>query len=118
MSLYKEASENMNNHMTDGDFAKFNAITKYIYDEFDITFGNRILNQITTLVPVFVACGGTKEDALDFLLSRKVISKIEGRFEDYVKDALKGLLDLINKTYGTNVLKRSEKTIQMLMRRL
>ena len=65
-----------------------------------------------------MACGGKKEDALDFLLSRKVISKIEGRFEEYVKGALKELLGLIQKTYGVSVLKRSEKTIQSLMRRL
>lgn len=117
-SLYDAALSNQNNHMNESDFKKFNEITNYINEEFSITFGNRILNQITTLVPVFVACGGTKEDALDFLLSRKVISKIEGRFEDYVKDALKGLLELINKTYGASVLKRSEKTIKMLMRRL
>ena len=65
-----------------------------------------------------MACGGSKEDALDFLLSRKVISKIEGRFEDYVKSALKELLALMKKTYGVNVLKRSEKTVESLMRRL
>ncbi len=117
-SLFNTALSNQSYHMNESDFAKFNEITDYINEEFSITFGNRILNQITNLVPVFVACGGTKEDALDFLLSRKVISKIEGRFEDYVKDALKGLLELINKTYGTSVLKRSEKTIKMLMRRL
>lgn len=117
-SLYTAALSNQSYHMNESDFSKFNSITDYINEEFNITFGNRILNQITNLVPVFVACGGTKEDALDFLLSRKVISKIEGRFEDYVKDALKGLLELINKTYGVSVLKRSEKTIKMLMRRL
>ena len=59
-----------------------------------------------------------QEEALDFLLSRKVISKIEGRFEEYVKNALRELLNLIHKTYGKDVLKRSEKTIQNLMRRL
>lgn len=116
--LYQEAKNNKSYQMTDNDYQKFQTISDYIYDQFDITFGNRILNQISQLVPVFVSCGGTKEEALDFLLSRKVISKIEGRFEEYVKNALRELLNLIHKTYGKDVLKRSEKTIQNLMRRL
>lgn len=116
--LYQEAKNNKSYKMTDNDYQKFQTISDYIYDQFDITFGNRILNQISELVPVFVSCGGTKEEALDFLLSRKVISKIEGRFEEYVKNALRELLNLIHKTYGKDVLKRSEKTIQNLMRRL
>ena len=117
-SLYNAAKNEDTNRMNDADYAKFTKITDYIYDQFDLTFGNRILNQIENLVPIFVACGGTKEDALDFLLSRKVIYKLEGRFEEYVKGALKELLALIEKTYGASVLKRSEKTIQSLMRRL
>ena len=116
--LYQEAKNNKSYQMTDNDYQKFQTISDYIYDQFDITFGNRILNQISELVPVFVSCGGTKEESLDFLLSRKVISKIEGRFEEYVKNALRELLNLIHKTYGKDVLKRSEKTIQNLMRRL
>lgn len=116
--LYQEAKNNKSYQMTDNDYQKFQTISDYIYDQFDITFGNRILNQISELVPVFVSCGGTKEEALDFLLSRKIISKIEGRFEEYVKNALRELLNLIHKTYGKDVLKRSEKTIQNLMRRL
>ena len=77
-----------------------------------------ILNQITELVPVYVACGGVKEEALDILVSRKVISKLEGRFEEYVKNALRELLSLIQKQYGAGVLKHCEKEIQTLMRRL
>ena len=117
-NLYDEAINNPTYQMTKSDFDKFKAICGFIYDKFDITFGNRILNQILKLVPVFAACGGSKEDAIDFIVSRKIISKIEGRFEDYVKAALKELLALIAKTYGPNVLHRSEKVIQGLMRRL
>lgn len=117
-SLYASAKEKASNQMTKADFDKLFVITNYINEQFDITFGNRIQNQIAELVPVFVECGGSKEEALDFLLSRKVIAKVEGRFEEYVKGALKELLALIEKTYGKGVLKRSEKTIQSIMRRL
>lgn len=116
--LYDEALANKDLAMTKDDHKKFQIVTNYIYEEFDLTFGNRILTQIDTLVPVFMACGGKKEDALDFLLSRKVIVKLEGRFEEYVKPALKRLISLIEKTYGPNVFKRSEREINKLIRKL
>ena len=116
--LFDTALADVDNQMTQKDLEKFEVITNYIYEKFDITFGNRILTQIMNIVPVFIACGGKKEDALDFLLSRKVISKIEGRFEDYVKNALKELISLMEKTYGSGVLKRSEKTASSIMKRL
>ena len=117
-SLFKEAKEQVENHLTSEDFEKIDKLTNFIYESFDITFGNRILNQIENLVPVFVACGGTKEDALDFLLSRKILAKVEGRFEEYVKDALKQFLTLLNKTYGKGVFRRCEATVNSIMRRL
>lgn len=117
-NIYEAAKQTPANQLTEEDLNKFTKITNYIYEQFDIAFGNRILTQIERIVPVFVQCGGKKEDALDFILSRKVISKIEGRFEDYVKGALKELLQMLEATYGKGVFKRSEKTINGLMRRL
>ena len=117
-SLYEEALTVDANKMTSEDYAKFESVTELVYELFDITFGNRILNQIETLVPVFMACGGTKEDVLDFLLTRKVLVKIEGRFEEYVKNALKQLLAQLAKTYGKGTFKRSEKAIHNMIKRL
>ncbi len=117
-SLVNDARSDMVKHLNVDDYDKFNSITNYINEEFDLTFGNRVLNQIEELVPVYVACGGTKETALDFLLSHKIISKLEGRFEDYVKDGLKSLDSLIVKTYGKDVFVRSQKLINSLIRKL
>ena len=116
--LYAKAIDVKENAMTEADYKKFETLTEFVYDQFDITFGNRILTQIENLVPVYIACGGKKEEILDFLFARKVLAKIEGRFEEYVKNALKQLLVLINKTYGSNVFVRSEKAINSLIRRL
>lgn len=116
--LYDEALNKADYKLTEEDLEKFQNVAEYIYEQFDITFGNRILNQIETLVPVFIACGGKKEDALDFLLSRKIIVKIEGRFEEYVKGALKQLLTLLNKTYGAGKFKRSERIINSFIKKL
>jgi 5-methylcytosine-specific restriction endonuclease McrBC GTP-binding regulatory subunit McrB len=117
-ALYEEAKAVEANRMTDEDRAKLSAVCDYVYEQFGIAIGNRIMNQIDNIVPVFVACGGTKEAAIDYMLSKKLVSKVEGRFEEYVKDALTGLLALTAKTYGAGVLKLTEKTAAAIMRTL
>ncbi len=116
--LYKAAMSNPNAVMQQADFVKLNTITSYVYEQFGIAIGNRIINQITNIVPVFVACGGTKETAIDYMISKKLVAKIEGRFEEYIKEALRGLLDLISKTYGTGVLKLTEKCAKNIIKTL
>ena len=116
--LYDEAINNKDFQMTEEDFAKFERVTDFVYENLEITFGNRIMNQIETIVPAYIACGGEKEEILDFLFARKIIAKVEGRFEEYVKGNLKQLLQLLAKTYGQGVFKRSERVINTLIRRL
>ena len=117
-SLYESAKATEEYRLTDDDRVKLRTICNYVYEQFGITIGNRILNQIENIVPVFVACGGTKETAIDFMISRKLVAKIEGRFEEYVKDALNGLIQLLHKTYGVGVLSRTERTATNIMKAL
>lgn len=117
-SLYRQAMSDPTSVMLQSDFVKLNTVCDYVYDKFGIAIGNRIINQITNIVPVFVACGGTKETAIDFMISKKLVSKIEGRFEEYVKDALRGLLDLLSATYGTGVMALTEKTANNIIKTL
>lgn len=118
VSLFKDASNIQENHLTKEELKKFNSITDYIYDEFDVAFGNRILNQIETIVPLYIALGGKKEEILDFMLTRKVLAKLEGRFEDFVKPALKNLLVLLDKTYGKGNFPTSTAFINKLIKKL
>lgn len=116
--LYSKAILDKNNQLSISDYNTFKNITDYTYKMFELTFGNRILRQIQLFVPVFVACGGKKEDALDFMFARKVISKLEGRFDDYIKPGLLGLKDLISKTYGADSFAQTNLIIDKLLRKL
>lgn len=49
----------------------------YLSDTFRISFGNRILRQIEDYVPIMIACGGNEAGALDDILSRKILRKLE-----------------------------------------
>ena len=116
--LFDNAKSDTNSVLNAADEEKLDRLSDFIYDKFDITIGNRILNQIKEIVPVFIAAGGTKEDALDFMLCKKLFSKIEGRFEDFVKPALEETLNLLAELYGKGNLPRSEKGINKIIKTL
>lgn len=116
--LFNEAKENEDYCLSALETEKFLRICDFIRDAFDIRFGNRIMVQINQFVPVYVALGGTKEAALDFMLASKVLRKLDGMFEDYVKDELIALTKLINSTYGKGTMVETERIIAKILKRL
>ncbi len=117
-ALFEKAQYTVAYKYTKADHAKFTRLTDYVYKNFGVAFGNRVLNQIENFVPVYVACGGKKEEALDFIFSSKILSKLEGRFEDYVKTGLIELKGTITSLYGTKDFALSIKAIDNLVRKL
>lgn len=116
--LFIAAWQTKENRMTTVDLEKFGSLAQFVYDTFEIQFGNRIMNQISVFVPVYVALGGTKEEAIDIMFSRKVLHKLEGRFEDYVKDGLLKLQARVAATYGPGVMASTETMIRRLLKKL
>ena len=117
-NLFNEAKNNKNYQLSSKDIEDFQKITNYIYDTFDIAFGNRVWNQIITFVPVFIACGGTKLEALDFLLARKYLYKLQGRYESYIKPGVLNLKNMISSTYGNNNFKQTNRLLDNIIRKL
>lgn len=64
---------------------------------FQITFGNRIAIQLEKFVPVYLACGGTVDEAVDVMFSRKILRKLEGIYDDNTKMSLELLKEDIEK---------------------
>ena len=79
-------------------------LDKYLIETFKITFGNRIMKQIRAYVPVMVACGGTELEALDDILSKKVLRKLEAKNPVYVKNASNGLIAFIDDLFGFDMM--------------
>ncbi len=116
--LFANAIAEEKNRLSKAELMTFERLTSFISETFDITFGNRVLNQIEILVPVYVACGGKKTDALDFLFARKVLYKLEGRYEDYVKQGLQDLESLLDTLYGKDCFPLTHHALRKLIKRL
>lgn len=116
--LFENAISNKENRMNEEDYAIFNEINIFVRNKFNISFGNRVLIQIKKFIPTYLACGGTKEEGLDFMFSRKILSKLDGRFEDYINDGLKELRTLLIKKYGREKFDISITSIENMLKRM
>lgn len=116
--LFTDACNTQAYQLSSEDMNKFNQIAQFIFDSFDIVFGNRIMNQLYIFVPVYVALGGSKEEALDFMLAGKIEHKLDGRFDDYLKDGLLRLQNLINTVYGPDSMPSTSALIRRLLKKL
>ena len=117
-ALFEDASVRFSRAFTEEDRARFDAVCAFLYENFDVAFGNRIANALEKLIPLYVGCGGAVNSLIDLVLSQKLGAKLEGRFEDYMQDGLKRLNKLIEKLYGQGTLARCEHAIDRLSRRL
>lgn len=95
--------------ISEGMRTKLAKLDGYLTTRFKFSFGNRIQKQINSFVPVFVACGGTEGEALDYLIARKILKKFESMNISYVRDEIKELILFIEKTFGKTGLPMSKK---------
>jgi hypothetical protein len=73
---------------------------KFLREAFQVSFGNRIMRQIKLFVPTYVACGGDSSEALDVILSKKVLRKLSSCNPVLVKARAGELRDLIISLFG------------------
>ena len=75
-------------------------LDSYLITRFKMSFGNRIMKQMYDFIPVYVACGGTELEAMDYIVARKVLKKFESINVTFVRDEITGLISYIEKIFG------------------
>ncbi len=93
---------------------KFQILDKYIQQNFKVAFGNRIMGQVHKFVPVYVACGGSEDDGLDYIFTYKVLRKFENLNLAFLQNELDQLIAQIKKIFGKNGFEESVKYIREL----
>lgn len=98
--------------ISDRNLRRIKKLDEYMIETFHITFGNRIMKQIRAYVPVLVACGGTELEALDDILSRKVLRKLESKNPVYVRAQAEALCNYLDELFGTDKMQLCKETIR------
>jgi hypothetical protein len=113
-ALVKEATEEYS--VSARNRKRLAELDKYLIDHFHITFGNRIMKQINIYIPVYISCGGDELDALDDILSKKVIRKLETQNPIYLRNAAEGLVSYLDELFGTERMTLCKEYIHRLER--
>ena len=92
----------------------FNELDRYIQDTFKIAFGNRIMKQVKLFVPVYMACGFSEFEGLDYMLASKILRKFESLNLTFLKKELDDLKVLLDKLFGKEEFKVSKAFIEEL----
>ena len=95
---------------------RLEALDKYLIEHFHITFGNRIMKQIRNYIPVFVSCGGEELDALDDILAKKVVRKLETQNPIYLRNSTEALLAFIDELFGDDRMPLCKEYLRRLER--
>lgn len=110
--LFKRAQREFD--ITDRNLRRIKKLDEYMIKTFHITFGNRIMKQIRSYVPVIVACGGTELEAIDDILSRKVFRKLESKNPVYVKQMADGTRAYLDELFGENKLPLCKEQLKLI----
>ncbi len=95
---------------------KFEELDNFIIKKFKLAFGNRILKQLDSFIPVFVACGGTETDGFDFIFTNKILKKFESLNIAFLKDELGELDAYLDKLYGKGNFQMAHRYIEGLLK--
>ena len=95
---------------------KFDTLDNFVIKKFKLAFGNRILKQLETFIPVFVGCGGSEVDGFDFIFTNKVLKKFESLNIAFLKDELKELDSQLDKLYGKGNFRMAHNYIANLIK--
>ena len=102
--------------LTGRNLKRLEELDKYLISHFHITFGNRIMKQIRQYVPVYVGCGGEELEALDDILSKKIIRKLETQNPVYLRSAAEGLCQYLDELFGFDRMILCKNAIHRLER--
>ncbi|MBE6549262.1 MAG: hypothetical protein E7670_02415 [Ruminococcaceae bacterium] len=93
---------------------KIAKLDDYVIEHFRLAFGNRIVKQLRDFVPVYVGCGGTEVDGLDYVLTNKIFRKFEGLNLAFIRDEIDGLIAYLSELFGEENMQEAKAYLRRL----
>lgn len=97
-SLFEKARNDFS--LSDRTLELIKEFDLFIRDKFKISFGNRILKQLTLFVPVYMACGGTELGGVDFIVASKILRKFRSLNLPFLTKELAELAAFFDDKFG------------------
>ncbi len=102
-SLFVSAVQNKK--VSEKNIEKIGLMDDYVIKHFRVAFGNRIMKQLNTFVPVYVACGGKEVDGIDYFIAKKIFRKFDQLNILLIRDEIDPFIAYLNKEFGDGNMK-------------
>lgn len=112
--LYMFQKAKVEHPISDEMMENIQKLDKYLQTRFKLSFGNRIVKHMYDFIPVYVACGGTELDAMDYIVARTVLKKFESLNVSFVRDEITGLISYIEKIFGPEGMNDSKDYLRRI----
>lgn len=112
--LYERAKEDF--PVSQEALDKIEKLDLYVIQHFRIAFGNRIMKQLKDFVPVYIACGGTETEAIDYIFVTKVFRKFESLNLSLIRGEIRGLIAMMDSLFGPGAMRESIEYLQRLQK--
>src|SRR5574344_1068407 len=113
-SLCKDAV--VNNPISQTILDKFSSLDNFCLKNFKLVFGNRIMKQLYSFLPIYVGCGGSEVDGLDFFFRTKILRKFQSLNIGFLKDELRALIEELSKLFGKGNFNLSKSYVEDLIK--
>ena len=100
--LFSEAMDNF--AITQETLDKIEKMDDFVIKHFRIAFGNRIVAHMKKFVPVYVACGGTEVEGVDYFIAKKILRKFEQLNMALIRDEIDGYIKFLDDTFGKGAM--------------
>ena len=111
-AMFEECKEKYK--VGDETMEKVAKLDDYVIEHFRLAFGNRIVKQLRDFVPVYVGCGGTEVDGLDYVLTNKIFRKFEGLNLAFIRDEIDGLISYLSELFGEENMQEAKAYLRRL----
>ncbi len=111
-NLFNEAMENF--AISKETLDKIEKMDDFVIKHFRIAFGNRIVAHMKKFVPVYVACGGTEVEGVDYFIAKKILRKFEQLNMALIRDEIDGYIKFLDDTFGKGAMKECIEYLQRL----
>ena len=102
--------------ITERNKQRIKLLDEYLIKNFNITFGNRIMKQIKEYIAVYVSCGGDELTAIDDIISKKVLRKLETQNPIYVRSETPAFINFLDELFGTDKMSMCKNYMHKLER--
>lgn len=89
-------------------------LVQFLYDEYDVSIGNRLQRQWSLYLPCYIACGGETNEAVDSFLVNKLPRKLTNSINRGHGRSLQPLLDFLNGAFGQGALPMTSQKIHSI----